>query len=358
MSHCQHYGICGGCAFDDRAAVDKRAMLVAALARAGFDDIAIGPVVATPLQSRRRMDLAASRAGAEVRLGLHEARSKNIVDMRECALLLPELFALVPPFRELLRHLQGFRRAADVVVNWLDDGPDILLRLDADVTGPDRAKMIAFARICGAVRISVALKAGEPELVAMLQPAVVTLSGVAVAVAPAAFLQASAAGEAAILEAVIAGLPKLKPKSRIIELYAGVGTLSFALGKLARMAAYEGSATAAAAHDAAIRRANLAGRMQVTVQDLVRQPLKVSEMAGAAAVVLDPPYAGAGAQMRNLAASLVDRIIYVSCNPAALAGDAGCLRRAGYGVAAATAIDQFPYSENVESVVVFACLRP
>jgi 23S rRNA (uracil1939-C5)-methyltransferase len=76
-------------------------------------------------------------------------------------------------------------------------------------------------------------------------------------------------------------------------------------------------------------------------------------MAKAAVVVLDPPYAGAGAQMKNLVASAVKRIIYVSCNPEALAADAFALARAGYQVLSATPIDQFPYSENLESVVVF-----
>jgi 23S rRNA (uracil1939-C5)-methyltransferase len=353
MSHCIHYGICGGCAFDNRAAVDKRAMLVAALARAGFAELDVSPVAETPLGTRRRVDLAAARVGAEVLLGLHAARSKDVVDMRECALLLPALFTLVAGLRELLRHLQGFRRAADVLVNWLDDGPDILLKLDAAVTGPDRAKMIAFARECGAVRISASVAGGAAELVAMLRPPVVTLSGVKVPVAPGAFLQASAPGEAAILDAVIYGLPKLAGKARIVELYAGVGTLSFALGKLARVEAYEANPEAVAAFEAALRQQNLAGRMRVSVRDLARRPLLVSEMAGAAAVVLDPPFAGAAAQMRNLAACGVGRLIYVSCNPAALAADATWLRRAGYGVVGAVAIDQFPYSENVESVVVF-----
>jgi 23S rRNA (uracil1939-C5)-methyltransferase len=76
-------------------------------------------------------------------------------------------------------------------------------------------------------------------------------------------------------------------------------------------------------------------------------------MAKAAAIVLDPPYAGAAAQMRFIVQANVARIIYVSCNPEALAADAGALRRAGYSVLAATPIDQFPYSENLESVVVF-----
>jgi 23S rRNA (uracil1939-C5)-methyltransferase len=354
MSHCIHFGTCGGCAFDARTAIDKRALLVNALAQAGFTAAAVAPLIETPLRGRRRMDLAAVRQGAVVSLGLHAARSEAVVDMNECVLLEPRLFALVAPLRALLRHIEGFRRAGSVIVNWLDEGPDILLRLDVPVTGPDRAKLIAFAKDHPVLRISVAKGDGEPELLAMLRPPVITLSGVPVSVAPGAFLQASAAGEAAIIAAVLAGLPHLKGKARIAELYAGIGTISFALAKRARVAAYEGNPHAAAAQDLAIRRANLAGVMQVAVRDLSRQPLKMSEMAGMAAVVLDPPFAGAGAQMKNLAASGVPRLIYVSCNPAALARDAHALRQAGYGVLSAVAIDQFPYAQSVESVVVFA----
>jgi 23S rRNA (uracil1939-C5)-methyltransferase len=92
----------------------------------------------------------------------------------------------------------------------------------------------------------------------------------------------------------------------------------------------------------------------VAQRDLARRPLKAEEMKGAGVVVLDPPYAGAGAaQMRNVAGGGVRRVVYVSCNPAALAADARWLTGAGYEVMSAVAIDQFPYSENVESVVVF-----
>jgi len=354
MSHCTHYGACGGCAFDDRTAIDKRGLLASALAQAGFVDAPIAALVETPLRTRRRMDLAAVRQGGAVCLGLHAARSATVIDMTECSLLEPRLFALVGKLRDLLRHIEGFRRSGSVIVNWLDDGPDILLRLDFPISGPDRAKLIGFAKGQGATRICVAKGDGEPELVGMFRPSVITLSSIPVTVAPGAFLQASAAGEAAIIAAVIAGLPKLKAKARIAELHAGIGTLSFALAAHARIEGYEVNALAVAAQDAAIRRAGLAGTMRVSARDLARRPLTISEMAGVSAVVLDPPFAGAGAQIKNLAASGVARVIYVSCNPAALARDGRGLRAAGYKILNATPIDQFPYSETIESVVVFA----
>lgn len=353
MSHCIHFGVCGGCAVDDRAAIDKRARLQAALQKAGFA-VEVAALVETPLGTRRRVDLAVSRLNGAITLGLHQARSKTIVDMTECALLDARLVELLAPLRILLRSLEGLRRSGAVVMNWLDHGPDVLLRLDGDVTGPDRTRMIAFARAHNAVRMSIAKDDGEAELVAALSAPVITLSNVAVEPAPGAFLQASAAGEAAILAAVLAGLPKLTPKARIIELYAGIGTLSFALVQHARVEAYEGAYDAVAAHELALRKANLGGRMSITQRDLNRRPLMVADMTKAALVVLDPPYGGAGPQMKNLAAAGVKRIIYISCNPDALANDAFSLQRAGYQVIAATPIDQFAYSENVESVVVFA----
>jgi 23S rRNA (uracil1939-C5)-methyltransferase len=358
MTHCIHFGDCGGCAVDHRHAIDKFAILSSALEKAGFSGAPVAPLIETPLYTRRRINLAAARLGPKILLGLHAARSHDVIDMHECALLEPGLFALIAPMRSLLRHLEALRRTGSVMINWLDDGPDLLLRLDAPVTGPDRAKMIAFAREFGAVRISAAKGDGEPELVAMFRPPVLTLSGVAVEPAPGAFLQASRAGEAAIVSAVIAFLPKLTAKSRIVELYAGIGTLSFALAKHARVEAYEGAAEAVAALDGAARRAGLTGRLRAQARDLSRRPLKPSEMAGAACVVLDPPYAGAGPQIRNLAASGIARLIYVSCNPDALAKDAALLRQAGYTAAGAVPIDQFPHSENIESVVMFKTNPP
>jgi 23S rRNA (uracil1939-C5)-methyltransferase len=353
MTHCVHYGICGGCAVDDRRAIDKFLRLKNALARAGFPEAPVAPLVAVPLGTRRRVDLGVARRGAELSLGLHKARGTDVVDMQECVLLRPDILRLLPSLRMLLRSLEALRRAGSVVINWLDDGADILLRMDAAFTGPDKSKIIAFARAHKVLRISIATGTDEPDPAIMLAPPVISFAGVTIEPPPGAFLQASAEGEAAIVAAVLAGLPKLNNKSRIAELFAGSGTLSFPLAQRGRVEAYEGNAAAVAAQDKAIRSQNLAGRMSVTLRDLHRRPLQPADMAGRAAVVLDPPYPGAAAQMRFLVTANVPRVIYVSCNPEALAADTSLLHRAGYAVLNATPIDQFPFSENVESVVVF-----
>ncbi len=337
----------------ERQALDKVLLLHNALARAGFADVRLENFVEIPLGTRRRVDLAAARQSTEILLGLHRARSLDVIDMRACALLRPELLPLLPPLRGLLRSLQAFRREGAVVINWLEAGPDILLRLDAAFLAPDRKRIVEFAKKHAVLRISIAVGAEVPEPVVILANPVVRFDGGEVCPPPGGFLQASAEGEAAIVAAVLAGLPKLATKALIIELFAGAGTLSFTLARRARVEAFEGDAAACAAGEAGARAAGLAGRLGFTRRDLQRRPLQAAEMAKAACVVLDPPFAGAAAQMRFIVAAKVKRIIYVSCNPEALAHDASVLYRAGYAVLAATPIDQFPYSGNLESVVVF-----
>ncbi|WBO60504.1 hypothetical protein GT370_06940 [Acidocella sp. MX-AZ03] len=177
MSHCIHFGACGGCASDDRAKPDKRALLERALSRAGYAQAEIAPLMAAPLHTRRRVDLAASRKAAEISLGLHRVRSSEIVDMRECALLRPDFLALLEPLRTLLRSLNCFRREASLVINWLDNGPDILLRADAPLTQPDRTRLIAFAKEHDAPRISVAEPKSLPEPIIILRPPVLRFAG-------------------------------------------------------------------------------------------------------------------------------------------------------------------------------------
>ncbi|HQT80469.1 MAG TPA: RsmD family RNA methyltransferase, partial [Rhodopila sp.] len=171
---------------------------------------------------------------------------------------------------------------------------------------------------------------------------------------PGAFLQATAEGEQAIVDAVCRGLPaKITGRSRIAELYTGTGTLTFALAKVARVAAFEGDPAAIAALKQAVNQSALSGRIEAMQRDLARQPLSAKELSAFAAVVLDPPHAGAAAQIAQIAASGVPTVIYVSCNPATLSRDARTLRSAGYWLDGASAIDQFLWSSRLESVCVF-----
>jgi len=376
---CKHFGECGGCVLQHWRNAEylawKTGLLASALRRAGFAEPSLDPIIVTPPYSRRRMDLAASRTPDGVMVGLHSrvtspptrARSAraaprgkgqpapaSLCDIAECHVLHPGLFRLVSPLRVLLARLRGVRRDASIVANLLSDGVDLLLRTDAALAPPDRSILVTFARTQRLLRISWAMMRGEPEPVVILAPPRITLSGVAVEPPPGAFLQASAEGEAAIAEAVTSGLPNTLPaRTSVAELYAGCGTLTFALSQRARISAWEGDNAAVSALRQAANHAGLTGRIVTAQRDLARQPLLASDFARFVAIVLDPPFAGAAAQMGQVAAARPPCVIYVSCNPAVLARDARMLRDAGYELARATPIDQFVWSARLESVSVF-----
>ena len=288
-------------------------------------------------------------------VGLHEARGAEVIDLTACTVLDPAIAALIAPLRALLVGLSALRREGSGIINLLDSGADLLLRTDGPPTLSDRNKVTDFARVHDLPRISWALNGGETEAICALRPAATKLSGVTVLPPPGAFLQAAASAEAAIVDAVIAGLPKKRTaKSRVAELYAGCGTLTFALAPHMRVSAYEGDLPAFNALRQAANQAGLAGRVETTRRDLARQPLSAKELSAFAVAVLDPPHAGALDQIGQIAASGIGRVIYVSCNPAALARDAVLLRGAGYRLVSSTPIDQFLWSARLESVSIFS----
>ena len=355
---CPHFGACGGCVLqhwrENAYLAWKSELLRGALLRAGFTDPPVAPIARTNTGSRRRMDLAVRRAGGRVLVGLHRLRGAEVVDLQTCLVLHPALVRLIEPMRHLLTGLSGLHREGSLVVNLLDTGADLLLATDRELSLYDRAALIDFTRAHKLPRVSWAMRNAPPEPVCVLRPATTSLSGAVIAPAPGAFLQASADGDEAIVSAVRAGLPdKLPPRARIAELYAGSGTLTFALARHARVTTWEVDAAAVAAVRSAVNATGQAGRIEVVQRDLGRQPISSAELAPFAAVVLDPPYVGAAAQVAAIAAAGVSRVIYVSCNPAALAREARVLRAAGYRVRKATPIDQFLWSARLESVIVF-----
>ncbi len=352
---CPHFGACGGCALQHWAdapyAAWKQNMVRRALVRAGYETPALGELHRTPPGARRRMEFAAERTPEGMVIGLHAAHALNLVPIDSCTVLHPTLERLLEPLRAVLNAMGGIRRGADVAANLLDNGVDLLIRADAEAVATDRVKLAAFAAAQGVCRVTWAVGQGTPETAALVRAPLIRFGGADVTPPPGAFLQASAEGEAAIVTAVMAGLPtKLTNKARIVELYAGVGTLSFPLSARARVIAYEGDAPAAAA----LRKAAGGTRVESITRDLARQPLQAKELAGVAVVVLDPPFAGAGPQMATLVAGRVPVVIMVSCNPVALTREAAMLRVAGYKLVSATPIDQFLWSAQVEAVCVFA----
>jgi len=355
---CRHFGRCGGCVLqhwrDAEYRTWKTRLLSYALKGAGFATPDPLPFVQGLPGERRRINFAIRRLAGRIVLGLHEQRSAEVIDLTDCLVLHPDLMALMPPLRVLLQGLKAIQREGSLVINLLDSGPDMLLRTDAALTLEDRIALTTFANQHGLPRVSQVGVNDTPETIGLLRPPTTSMSGVAVRPPPGAFLQATAEGERAIIEAVLAGMPKkINNKTRVAELYSGCGTLTFALAKIIRVAAYEGDTATFTALKQAVNQSAMPGRIETFQRDLARQPLSAKELGAFAAVVLDPPHNGASAQMGQIAAAKVPTVVYVSCNPATLSRDVKMLASAGYKLASVTAIDQFLWTARLESVCVF-----
>ncbi|MCH4091275.1 class I SAM-dependent RNA methyltransferase [Acetobacter sp.] len=353
---CSLFGTCGGCSLQHLSAAWilewKTAEVVTGLRRAGAIDLPPVSSFQTPPATRRRVDLAARRRHDSVILGLHR-RGGDVVDLTECSLLHPDIVSLLPALRTMLERLDLFRREADLLINLLDSGPDLLLASDAQPSTADRIKLAAFCKTHRISRLCWKGKASQenPETLVQLAPSVITFDGVVTEPPSGAFLQASREGEVAIRTAVLAALPPSRGRrSTIVELYAGCGTLTFGLAGHARVDAYEGHP------DAVETLARAAAGKNVTAhrRDLNRQPVEAKELTSSLAVVLDPPHSGAGLQMNVILEAKPGVVIYVSCNPRTLYRDAAHLLQAGYRIDALTVIDQFLWSAETEIVCRFS----
>ena len=341
---CRHFPECGGCQLqhaDDEAYRGYLASRVeTALAQHGLTS-AIRPPYLSPPNSRRRATLKALRVGSGVLVGFNAQSSHRIVDMRECHILRPELFALVQPLRELLVGMLMPKRIADIQMTLIDGGADVAIKGVPAGRLAEVEQLTAFAMNNDLARLSVDRGLG-PDTLYEPNPASVTLSGSRVAFPAGSFLQATEDGEAELVACVqeaIAGAPKTA------DLFAGLGTFALATGA---------SYAAEASRDAAASLKRAAPAMNVEHRDLYRRPLDARELEPFDAIILDPPRAGSAEQIAALAGSTVRRIAYVSCNPATFGRDAKMLADGGHALEWVQPVGQFRWSTHVELAACFS----
>jgi len=227
---CPHYGACGGCALQHVDEVFyrawKRERVIEALARAGLGDVPVNDLVATPPATRRRATFAVRRLKGGVVLGFNERQSSNIVDLKKCLILHPDLLARLSGLRALAASLGA--PSFDLAVTLCRNG------LDIDITGarmeePRGAALLKItdvAMAAGCVRICI-----NGEALITFEPPLIDFDGVAVTPPPGAFLQASKEGEAALIGLVKKGVGGAR---KICDLFAGCGSFALPLAKVLR----------------------------------------------------------------------------------------------------------------------------
>jgi 23S rRNA (uracil1939-C5)-methyltransferase len=303
--------------------------------------------VVPPARRRVRVGLMRRRdPRLPARVGFRERFRHELVDLAECPVLEPALFALAGELRLIAGALLPPGGAAAAMLTRTDSGIDMLLET---AERPALAALEALAQLAerrDLARIVWQIP-GEEILVVERRPVRVLLSGVAVPFPPGAFLQASAAAETVLVEEVCAGIGLRRP---VLDLFAGLGTFTFALAAAGPVHAVEGDERAAAA----LARA-AAGQPGITVErrDLARNPLPAEPLARYVAAVFDPPRAGAVRQAEALASSTIATVVAVSCNPATFARDAARLIGGGFRIERVVPVDQFLRTPHLELAALF-----
>ena len=345
---CRHFKSCGGCALQHAAdllvAEWKVDVVRNALLSHGIETD-FKPIETSPPQSRRRATFAARRTKKGAMAGFHGRASGVIVEVPGCQLVTPAVLS-GRVIAERLAQVGASRKAAlAVTVTESVHGLDVSVANGKPLDGPLRQELAHLCDQLGLARLS-----WEEEVIAMRTPPSQSFGKAEVTPPAGSFLQATKHGEQALLAAVRVVVGSA---NRVIDLFAGAGTFSLPLSETATVHAVEGDAAMVAALEQGWRMASGLKPVTAVARDLFQRPLLPDELTKTEAVVLDPPRAGAEAQVAELVKSNIPRIGYVSCNPTTFARDAAVLVAHGYGLNWVQVVDQFRWSAHVELVGCF-----
>ena len=352
---CRHFGECGGCALQHLTpevyGAWKMDMLRGLLARNGLDGATVEPLHASSPGSRRRATFAIRRRRGDAVVGFNERHSHRVVGLAACPVVLPEIAALMAPLRAWAETALQVGDRADAHVAMTDSGLDLLVRTSARLGGAGRDALVDLLARENLARVARAHpKQDGAEVLAEARPVRAVHGGFPIALAPGAFAQATADGEAALSGFV---LEAAEGAASAFDLFCGSGAFALPLaGRGRSVLAADIDKAAIANLGAAARRAGLA-KLHTEPRNLMRRPVPAHELAGADFVVFDPPRAGAKAQAAEIAASGVPVVVAVSCDPGTFMRDARILVDGGYRLTRLRPVDQFLWSPHLELAARF-----
>jgi 23S rRNA (uracil1939-C5)-methyltransferase len=334
---CPHFGACGGCQLQhmDWASYEafKISLVETPLRFAGIE-ARVTRFIDAGGNGRRRATLHARREGA----GYMRLRSHQVHDINACPILVPGL-ARAPDIARAAMQAIG---EADVSLTATLTGIDVAIRTEKKQARADRV-----APLVGRFRL--ARLALNGEMVLQVQAPVIEMGRARVELPIGSFLQATAEAEAALGDYVVNAVGKAKT---VADLFCGVGPFALRLAEQRPVLAADADKAGIAALDRGWRFAKGLREVTAKARDLFRDPLTQFELTHEA-VVLDPPRAGAEAQVRELAKSRVKTVVMVACDARTFARDAAILIAGGYAMSDLIAVDQFAYSTHIEIAATF-----
>jgi 23S rRNA (uracil1939-C5)-methyltransferase len=315
------------------------------------------PSFFVPQSDRRRARFAFQNRASGVVLGFFARHSHHILELDSCVIMRPELKAILPALQTWLSEGLKAGCKGSLQINMADEGADILLITETELGADTLSVLSATAHQTKAARIS-ATRPGQPVAVPIFVAATPHLadSGLPVAIPAGCFLQSSRSAEAEMQRAICDALAGY---DRIVDLFCGVGTFSAPLLSASKQIwAVDNDEMAVTAYQQAAHHKGLAQTLLVSTRNLFDAPIRADELAGFQAAIIDPPRAGAIAQMPHIIASPVEMVVMVSCNPHSLFRDIGQLCDGGFEFDSLKLIDQFVWSTHCEAIAILRRLKP
>lgn len=367
MPRCPHFGVCGGCSLqhmEPRAQVAaKQRILEDALWHIGrVRPEHVLPALHGPswaYRKRARMTVRNVVKKGGVLVGFHERGSSYVADMTSCFVLPEKISRLLPRFRALVASLSVRDRLPQIELACGDDIDVIVLRILEPLTMHDEAVLRRFA---DEHELVVFLQTGGPESARLFHPPNapglayrLPDFGLEMAFGPTEFTQVNSAVNRVLVNRAVQALHP-HDGERVADMFCGLGNFSLAIARSgASVIGYEGGAALVESARRNAERNGLSALCAFEKADLFKQAEEVIAIGGRFdRMLIDPPRDGAIELVKALRPPFPKRIVYVSCNPATLARDAGLLVQVhGYRLAGAGVINMFPHTAHVESMAVF-----
>jgi len=365
---CPHFGVCGGCATQHADArtqmAAKQRWLEDCLARIGrvAPETMLTPIYGQEWGYRHRARFTVRRVAKKggVLVGFHERRSSYVADMRECHVVPDHVSSLIPALRELIESLSARERVPQIELAVGDDVTVLVFRVLVPLSSADEVRLREFA---DAHAIWAWVQPGGPDTAIPFHPAqaprldyALPEFDVRIAFGPTDFTQVNPAVNRVLVSRAIRLLDP-RPGEHIGDLFSGLGNFSLPIARTgARVTALEGSETLVASARRNAEDNGLGAAVRFEREDLFRTNAeRLAAYGPFDKLLIDPPREGAVEIAKALPEAWPRAIVYVSCDPATLARDAGILvSTKGFRLAAAGVINMFPHTAHVESIALFS----
>lgn len=360
---CQFFGTCGGCSLQHMSQsaqiAFKQGVLLEQLEHFGKTkpEELLSPLMADPYGYRRkaRYSVRFVKKKNKMLLGFRELfHPRFLAEISTCHVVHPSLASLIEPLQSLMGTFENKNHIAQIEAAVGENAAALVIRHLEAMPAADQQSLIEFAK---AHNIWLFLQPKGYDSIHKIYPnnteqelVYELIHGIKLYFHPTDFTQINAGINRQMISQALS-LLEVGPEDTVLDLFCGLGNFSLPLAqKGAQVIGVEGDEAMTKRAAVNAHRNNL--NIQFACYDLNKSD-SIQQLPKANKILIDPPRSGARAVVEEADLSNVERLLYISCNPATLARDAGILATRGFKLAKAGVMDMFTHTEHVEAMALF-----